>query len=463
VTIKLAAACALVAATVGCSFASGPVISSEASSRLGPSGATNGRVVERRTNEEPSSTPIKHVVFIIQENRSFNDLFMGFPGAKTATFGYTTDGRKVAVKPHDLAAPWNLGHSSAAYFADCNGTGSLPGTDCKMNGWENEKNSPNAPKDAAYSYVPRDEIEPYWDMAKQYVIADRMFPSNLDGSFVSHQYLVAAYASSAVDYPLSSWGCEGGKSDTVETITQQRTLGSPIRACFSNPTIATEADAAHLSWRFYAGTPQGDGGFWSSYQADRKVYDGPDWNANVISPPTQFLQDISKGLADVTWITPEFSTSDHPGFDSSQGPAWVASLVNAIGTSKYWNSCAIFIMWDDWGGFFDPVKPIFKDYDGLGFRVPLLIVSPYAKRSSVTHVQYETASVLRFIEDNFGLPQLAASDKRASDPARDPAAFDFNQKPRAFKGIPGGKAAAFWIRSERSPQRGREAENDLGD
>ncbi len=88
-------------------------------------------------------------------------------------------------------------------------------------------------------------------------------------------------------------------------------------------------------------------------------------------------------------------------------------------------------MWDDWGGWFDPVKPVFEDYDGLGFRVPLLIVSPYARQGYVTHKQYETSSVLRFIEDTFGLPQMAASDKRAHDPAGD--AFNFNQQPRAIQ------------------------------
>ena len=102
----------------------------------------------------------------------------------------------------------------------------------------------------------------------------------------------------------------------------------------------------------------------------------------------------------------DFPTSDHPGIKTAQGPQWVASVVDAVGGSKFWNSTAIFILWDDWGGMFDPVKPVFEDYDGLGFRVPLIVVSPYAKQSSVTHAQYETASVLRFMEDDFGLAPL---------------------------------------------------------
>ena len=107
-------------------------------------------------------------------------------------------------------------------------------------------------------------------------------------------------------------------------------------------------------------------------------------------------------------------------------------------------------MWDDWGGWFDPVQPVYEDYDGLGFRVPMLIVSPYAKQGSVTHVQYETASVLRFIEDNFGLSQLAKSDERANDPAKDADAFNYSQQPRTFRKFGGGKPNAYWIERDRT-------------
>ena len=183
----------------------------------------------------------------------------------------------------------------------------------------------------------------------------------------------------------------------------------------------------------------------------RKIFNGPDWNADVINPPSRFFNDVGAGqLANVTWITPTSLTRITPGLNSSTGPAWVASLVNAIGTSKFWKSTAIFVMWDDWGGWFDPVKPVYEDYDGLGFRVPVIMVSPYAKRGYVTHVQYETASVLRFIEDTFGLAQLAAADARANDPAID--AFDYSQAPRKFEEIPGAKPRAYWmLQEQRSP------------
>ena len=395
-----------------------------------------------------SSSPIKHVVFIIQENRSFNNLFMGYPGALTQNYGYDQNGTKIALHAQRLHQNWDMNHSSVGFFAACDGQGSQPGTDCKMDGWNAEGGRGAHPKNFAYAYVPQKEIAPYWDMARQYVLADHMFPSNLDGSYVSHQFAVAGYASSAIDYPTTTWGCQGGPSDTIQTLTKQRTYGPSIPACFTHPTIAGEADTAGVTWHYYTGAIYGDGNLWNTFAADSAVYNGPDWSADVISPPSRFLTDIAAGqLSKITWITPTGADSDHPGFVGNGGPAWVASLVNAVGKSSFWKSTAIFVMWDDPGGWFDPVKPPHKDYDGFGFRVPLIVISPYAKQGYVTHVQYETASVLRFMEDNFGLAPLAASDGRANDPAGD--ALDYSQAPRAFTKIAGAKPNAYWIREDR--------------
>ena len=118
-------------------------------------------------------------------------------------------------------------------------------------------------------------------------------------------------------------------------------------------------------------------------------------------------------------------------------------MVDTVGKSKFWDSTAIFVQWDDWGGLYDHVPPPYEDYDGLGFRVPLLVISPYAKHDYVSHVQYETASVLRFAEDLFGLGQLAAADKRANSPALD--CFDFSQKPRPFVKIKAPLPAKFFM------------------
>src|SRR5579871_833207 len=296
--------------------------------------------------ERPRSSPISHVVFVEQENRSFNNFFMGFPGATTARYGYDSKGRKVALRPQPLGTPWDLPHTAAAFFAACDGRGKLPGTDCKMDGWNQELQRSGEPKDLPFSYVPEKDVEPYWTMAKRYVIADRMFASNLDGSFVAHQYVVAAYADRAVDFPFATWGCEGGALDTVPTLLQDRKLGHRIRACFDIGTLGGEAEKAGVSWRFYAGAINANGGIWSSYQADKRIYNKPSWRANVINPSARFLKDIHRGrLANITWITPTWETSDHPGLNGTKGPAWVTSIVNAVGESKFWGSTAIFIIW----------------------------------------------------------------------------------------------------------------------
>jgi phospholipase C len=280
-------------------------------------------------------------------------------------------------------------------------------------------------------------------MATQYVVADRMFQSHLDESFVSHQYIIAGRAKYAVNLPDGEWGCDGGKGDEVDTITLQRTIGPPERACFDYPTLADELDQAKLTWHFYTSTIDGNGGEWSGFQAVSHIRYGPDW-AKVIVPQTKFITAVQSGvLANVTWVTPICSNSDHVNCGGGYGPSWVTSLVNAVGESKFWDSTAIFVMWDDWGGLYDHVPPPHVGYDGLGFRVPLLVISPYAKKNHVSHVQYETGSLLRFIEDQFGLGRLAESDSRSHTPATD--CFDFAQAPRKFVKIQAPEDAQFFM------------------
>ena len=190
--------------------------------------------------------------------------------------------------------------------------------------------------------------------------------------------------------------------------------------------------------------PHGNGGIWSAYAAIRHIYTGPDWKRDVINPPKRFFTDVSSGnLPVVSWITPTCQNSDHAGCDSDTGPAWVASLVNAIGESKYWKSTAIFVTWDDYGGWYDHVAPELVDYDGLGVRVPLLVISPYTKKGRVSHVHYELTSILRFIEDRFGLKTLSDSDARARSPEND--CFDFHQGPRKFRAIPTALGKEYFL------------------
>lgn len=382
---------------------------------------------------------IQHVVIIVQENRSFNNLFYGYPGARTARYGYDTNGDKIKLQPVGLETTWDIDHSSWAFFAACNGTGSIPGTNCRMNGFNNESvgcgNSygPSCPiQHPQYAYVPHSETKPYFSMAHQYVLADEMFASNFDASsFISHQYIIAGQAESAVNYPNSSWGCPGGPSDTIATVGPQRQIPQGYEVvCWDPTTLGDELDKAGISWAYYAAGYPSYPWIWSAYQAIKHIYNGPDWSKDVIDPPQQVITDIANGnLRSVSWVTPTWQDSDHAGSGSNTGPSWVASVVNAVGESKYWDSTAIFIFWDDYGGWYDRQAPAYKDYDGLGLRLPMLIISPYAKQGYVTHVHYEHGSILRFTEDVFGLGRLAASDKRANSPTD---AFDFSQQPRAF-------------------------------
>jgi phospholipase C len=390
---------------------------------------------------------ITHVVYIVQENRSFDNLFQGYPGADTVSTGMNSYGQQIKLRPTSLSKVYILDHSAAAMFAACNGTGNLPGTDCRMNGFNNEIHYGNGPN-PEYVYVPHRESQPYFDMAHEWVLADKMFQSQLDDSFVAHQYVIAAQAAWSVNLPPTVWGCGGGKYDTLNTITKTRsTNGRKIKPCYDYQTLGDELDAAKLSWRFYTSTfgsaSSGEGYSWSSYQAIRHIRYGPDWK-KVISPNWKFITDVRAGnLANFTWITPVCDDSDHVNCGGGYGPSWVAALVNTVGESKFWDSTAIFVQWDDWGGLYDHVAPQYLNRDSLGFRVPLLVISPYAKQNYVSHVPYETASVLRFAEDLYGLGQLAAADTRATSPAGD--CFDFSASPRPFVKIEAPHGPKFFM------------------
>ena len=366
-------------------------------------------------------SPIKHIIFLMQENRSFDNLWQGYPGADTRSWGLDSKNAIIKLQPIPLEAPYDINHSLSDFLNDVDGG--------KMNGFDlNQVYGQSHPKSPTYGYVPQSETTLYWNMANQYVLADHMFTSHIDMSFVSHQYFIAGQAQNSVNIPSGVWGCPGGPADMISTLNQNRTVGSQQVACFDYTTLGDELDAAHKSWRYYAASKED---MWSAYQAIDHIYNGKDWN-NVLSPSAQFITDVQAGkLANFTWIAPDCTHSDHPGCYSNKGPSWVASVVDAVGQSKFWKTSQIFVMWDEWGGWYDHVPPPYVDYDGLGIRVGLLMIGPYDKEGYVTHVQYEHGSVLRFAEDQFGLPRLAASDARANSPEGD--AIDFTQKPRRFQ------------------------------
>jgi phospholipase C len=391
---------------------------------------------------------IRHVVIVVQENRTTDNLFNGLTGANTVRYGKNSNGKTVPLLPEPLTAPYRVGHSHDAFNIDySNG---------KMNGFDLAPSScmPEAPPSQcppqsrrAYGYVPRDETRPYWQMAKDYAFADEMFQSNQGPSFPAHQYIVSGTSTiadgatlKASENPGSLKGCGAPQGATVRTIDPQGRENHWVFPCFDRTSIFTSLDARGIGWRYYMINP-----IYNAVRPLKPIWDNQlEYRANVRTPPWKFLKDVRADvLTGVTIVTPTRKSSDHAGATDGTGPSWVAAVVNAVGHSKYWNSTAIFVTWDDWGGWYDHVTPkIFNSYE-LGFRVPLLVISPYAKPHYVSHKRYEFGSILKFVERNFGLPSLGTTDARANDLSD---MFNFTQKPIKFKTIQAPQAEGYFVR-----------------
>jgi phospholipase C len=407
-------------------------------------------------------TPIRHVVIIIQENRSFDNVFAGFPGADAPTVGKLYGGQKVPL----ISIPFDTQDIDHNYFY------SVQDVDAgKMDGFSHNVYAYNrsgyAAKDAL-SFLDRKLVAPYWSMAKQYTLADKMFPTEYGPSWTAHIDLIAGTTNvsrheAVIDFPSASpYDCYAPAGTTTTTIDPQQQVGVGPYPCFDQfRTMADTLDAAGVSWRYYApaifgGTCADCGYTWSAFSSIKNVEGGPDWS-NVISPPPRILTDVGKGkLAGVTWVVPDELYSDHSELTTRPwGPSWVAAVVNAIGRSKFWKSTAIVVLWDEWGGFYDNVVPPQRSFNGLGIRVPCIIISPYARRG-VSHTQYEFGSVLKFAEQVFDLPALGPTadgytDKRATSIID---SFDFQQKPIKFERIFAPFPPSMFLRlppSEQSP------------
>jgi phospholipase C len=219
--------------------------------------------------------------------------------------------------------------------------------------------------------------------------------------------------------------------------------------------MADTMDAAGISWKYYApqtvgcpGSCDAGGQIWSEFDAISNVRNGPDWSRNVIYPQTTVLNDAANGtLPQIAWVVPDWKNSDHALSNSDTGPSWVAAVVNAIGNGPEWKSTAIVVLWDDWGGWYDDAPPPQLDWEGLAIRVPAIIISPYARKAYVSHTQYESGSILKFMEEVFGLPSLGGTDQRAN--ALDDS-FNFGQRPRKFITIPAKYPPPYFLRQRPS-------------
>jgi phospholipase C len=324
-------------------------------------------------------------------------------------------------------------------------------------------------------------------MAEQYTFANRMFQTNQGPSFPAHQFIISGTSAPstgsnlfAAENPNTNGppnaGCDAPVGSTVRLIDPagSETSNAPVYPCFDHQTLTDLLEAKSLTWRYY--TPgiappppplYGSPAIWNGPEAIQHicgpqggVCQGSDWTNNVVLDQKQILTDITNNqLRDVSWVIPSGQASDHAGMTDGTGPSWVASVVNAIGNSSYWADTAIFITWDDWGGWYDHVPPtilagVQGDYQ-YGFRVPLIVVSAYTKRGYVDNGRHDFGSILRFIEHNFaslGLSEgeLGFADSRATTDLT--SFFHLKHGPRTFTTVAAPLSADFFINDPRPPE-----------
>jgi phospholipase C len=422
----------------------------------GGTGPTGGQAIV------PGQTPIEHVVFIVKENRTFDNYFATYPGAEGATEGGTIrcdesgcrDGPVVQLTEGPDIYPHDLTH--------CFRCGLVAINDGKMNGFNRMNGvipqSENADLFGAdmtgYSYLDRDGVPNYWAYADRFVLADHFFTSMYGPTLPEHLYTVAAQANWIVDNKGNAEHPNGYCDDATEYATRfnpeearrfeqqimrlERDINKngsntydladywgEIRLCFDIEVLPDQLEDAGISWKYYAN----ENAWMNALQMIRHVRYGPMWNK--VRPPSEFVQDVRQGeMPEVSWIVPDESYNEHPGAGKSTcaGENWTVHQVNTIMKSEYWRSTAIVVVWDDFGGFYDHVPPPQVDIMGLGPRTPALIISPYTiagdnpEGGAVDDTTYEFSSVLAFIERVFDLDPMTKRDRDA-DPLS--GAFDF--------------------------------------
>ena len=400
---------------------------------------------------------IQHVVIIFQENRTPDNLFHDLPGADIATTGLNSKGEVIPLTPISLITTFDLAHTHKA-FVDMYDHGKMDGAD------KVACNAP-CPSNAQFKYVSPPEVAPYFQLAEQYTFADRMFQSNQGPSFPAHQFIISGtsaptdrselFAAENIDGPMLRGngsflrsGCAGLPGESVALIAPDGKEHGAVYPCFEHPTLMDVLDPQQVSWRYYTTPWSWQNVLWTAPDAIRHLRFGPDWS-NVIPSPYQVLADVSQGqLPAVSWVIPSGQSSDHAGANDGTGPSWVSAIVNSIGNSPYWSHTAIFITWDDWGGWYDHVAPPMINSYEYGFRVPLIVVSPYSKAHYVSHVTHNFGSILRFIEENFHLPPLGYADIQSDDLSD---CFDYDQAPLMFQSVVAPFGSKYFLENTTPP------------
>jgi phospholipase C len=454
----------------------------------------------------------KHVVIIVQENRTPDNLFQGLCSApfgsdtscsanptssqyniqttnwldKTSSSGFTPP------KTILLANDYDLDHSHTAFLEMCDSMPGIAGPTCKMDGAASVNCNGTCPGKPQFRFVKNKKgiLNPYLQLATQYGWANYMFQTNQGPSFPAHQFLFGGTsAPSAADDAAGIFassnmtstggtggtqvvaGCTAKAKTTVRLIMPGGDESQTTYPCFEHDTMADLINNAPavvpLTWRYYA---PGPGSIWTAPNAIQHICQstgpngdctGQQWKDNVDLVSADVLKDINAcNLRNVTWVVPTCASSDHAGCTDGTGPSWVASVVNAIGNATscdngagYWSDTAIFITWDDWGGWYDHEPPTILPGPGgdyqYGFRVPFIVVSAYTPKGLINNVRHDFGSILRFVEQNFGIERGALNFADARSPSDLTGFFDLSQPPRPFTTITAKKNAAFFLNDKR--------------
>lgn len=391
---------------------------------------TGGRVIPKLDDPTPAidtRTPIKRVVYVMLENRSFNNLFGAFPGVRGTTVGADLGKEKPLMRCPDWL-PGDLPHDRVAAISSIN-AGAMDGFGLGIYG-----------STYAYTQFDPDQIPNYWLWAKEYALSDNFFASANGPSYPNHFFFVAGTSGGVIDNPenigvrwledgskFKSWGCDAVGDDVFVFTKDDNGNLTKHDTCFAFETVGEQLTGIGVDWAYYAPTPGQAGYFWNAYNGVANVIHTDLWHEHI-RPVDDVVRHIeADGLPPVTWIVPRFELSDHPPFSTGHAHNWITDIVNGIMRSDMWEHTAIFIAWDEWGGFYDPVAPPQLDHVGLGMRVPLLTISPYSRRGVIDTELGEFSAPLRFIADNWGLPYLTPRIENAHAFEH---VFDFSAKPR---------------------------------
>ncbi|HJT57435.1 MAG TPA: alkaline phosphatase family protein, partial [Ktedonobacteraceae bacterium] len=378
-----------------------------------------------------ASNPIKHIVIMVKENRSFDSMFGTFPGADGATTYKDPQGKVHPLNHQPDQIPGDIGHDHKSDLiaydnGKMDGFSKIRGAFQKINGQK---------IDEADSQFYQSDIPNYWQYAQTFALPDEFFYTAQANSFPGHLFSIAGTDDDVSDIPVTPnkkysdhWGCDASKGTTVQEI---HSNGSITRnyPCFTFESLGDLLTAHNISWKSYAPTINEDGYEWNPFDAIQDIRETGQWKLHM-ADFSQFASDAASGnLPTVSWLVQPHVYSEHPKQSVCTGENWTVQQINAIMKNQsMWNSTAIFLTWDDFGGFYDHVVPSAgpNKYLEYGFRAPLLVISPYAKPHYIDNTFYSFPSILKFAETVLSLPSLGGLDQQANDLVH---VFNFSQSP----------------------------------